>query len=397
MVLLEFKDLEFIDEKERVKILFLRHFYFYIDKVTLLKIGPLKVHKHALEFDSSEKRALKFYELLDYGLNNLKNKITGKPTVYLHKGCGIPLIGNGSFGIVDRGSNLIEIKPVCGCNISCIYCSVDQDKRGVDFVIEKDYLVQELRKVVAIKKNEVEIHIGCHGEPLLYAPLSELIASVREIPNVVRVSMDTNATLITKDVADSLINSGMTRFNISINASSDENAVKIAGGPYSLKHVMNIAEYISKKNVSLTIAPVWLKGINDSDIEELVKFGKRIGADIGIQNFLGYQFGKNPVKEVPMEDFIENLKALEKKYDVKLVLKASDFSIKDDVLYPKVFDKGEVVEATLVCVGRFPGEKIGVAKDRTISVFECNKAIGSRVKIKLTRSKHNIYSGSLVR
>lgn len=394
MATLNFKDLGFIDEPDRVKVLFLRHFYFYVDKADLSRIGPLKVFRNSLEFDASEKRTLKFYDFLETGLNNLTNKITAKKTIYVHKGSGIPLIGNGSFGIVDRGTNLIEIKPICGCNLSCIYCSVDEDKRSVDFLIEKDYLVDELKKVVSIKKNDVEIHIGCNGEPLLYAPLIELVSDIKKIPGVARISMDTNATLLTPQIVDELINAGMTRFNLSINAFDDSLAKKIAGGKgFSVKHAKEIAGYITKKDAKVTLAPVWLGGVNDEDIEKIIEFGKTINADIGIQNFLKYQFGKNPVKEVPMEKFYERLNELEKQHNVKLILSAEDFGIKHDNSPKKVFRKGDVIDGSIVCYGRLSDEKIAVANGRTISVFGCSKSIGSKVKIRITKEKHNINSG----
>lgn len=397
MAVLHFKDLEFIETPDKVKVLFLRHFYFDIERKDLERIGSVKVFKNSLEFDATDKRAAKFYDFLEKGLNNLTNKITGKKTVYIYKGSGIPLIGNGSFGIVDRKTSLIEIKPICGCNLSCIYCSVDEDRRSVDFLIEKDYLIDELKKVVSIKKNEVEIHIGCNGEPLLYAPLIELVADIKMMPKVSRISIDTNTTLLSKDIADSLIDAGMTRFNLSINAFDEKLAKEISGGKgFSVKHAKEIAEHIRNRGVSVTIAPVLMNGINDDEIVKIIEFAKNIGADVGIQNFLKYQFGKNPIKEVPMSEFYKKLELLEKKHNVKLVLSAKDFGITPDTHLKKTFRKDEIVEAIIVCDGRLSNEKIAKALDRTISVFNCNKRIGSKIKIRINREKHNIYAGVCV-
>lgn len=396
MAKLEFNDLEFSDDKESVKVIFLKYFYFNIEKSELLKIGGFKFDTHSIEFDASDKRSSKFYELIDRGISELKSIVTGKKTIFVHKGAGIPLIGNNSFGIVDRGSSLIEIKPVCGCNLSCIYCSVDEDKRSVDFIVDKDYLIDELKKVVTVKKHDVEIHIGCNGEPLLYSNLILLITEIKTIPNVKRISMDTNGTLLTEKIIDELIDAGLTRFNLSLNSLDSDLAKKIAGGGFSVNHAKKIAKYIKNKRVDLTLAPVWMQGVNDNDIEEIIKLGKEINAELGIQNYLYYQFGKNPVKEIEMETFYEKLKALEEKYGIKLILKASDFHIKNDESYPKIFEKGDIVDAVLVCQGRLSNEKIAVAKDRTISVYDCDKKIGQKVRLKINRSKHNIYSAVCV-
>ena len=397
MTTLEFNDLSFKEEKGFVKVIFLKHFSFEIKNEELKKIGNFKIGEKFIEFDASEKRSSKFYELIDRGISDLKNIVTGKKTVYLFRGCGIPLIGNGSFGIVDRGSNLIEIKPICGCNLDCIYCSVDEKKRSVDFLIDDEYLVEELKKVLSIKKSkDIEIHIGCNGEPLLYAKLIPLVKSISEINGVTRISMDTNGTLLTENKIDELIDAGMTRFNLSLNAIDDSLAKKIAGGGFSVNHAKKIAKYIISKKANLTIAPVWMQGVNDEEMEKIILFGKEIGATLGIQNFLSYQFGKNPVKEYSMEEFYAKLSSFEKKYDVHLILKASDFGIHSDNTLSKPFDKDDIVKSVIVSYGRLPNEMIAVSKDRCISIYDTNKKIGSQVKIKITKSKHNIFSGLIV-
>ena len=397
MVKLEFNDLRFEKEKTSVKAIFLKHFYFEISDSDLSKIGPYKIGSNFIDFDASEKRSAKFYELIDRGLSNLKSIVTKKKTVYLFSGCQIPLFGNNSFGVVDRGSNLIEIKPICGCNLDCIYCSVDEKRRSVDFLVDKDYMVDELKKVVEIKKSEdIEVHIGCNGEPLLYSKLIELVKDISMIPKVKRISMDTNGTLLNEKIVDELIEAGMTRFNLSVNSLDQDRAKEIAGGGFSVNHAKKIAKYIISKGVKLTIAPVWMQGVNDDDMEEIIKFGKEIGADLGIQNFLSYQFGKNPVKEYSMEEFYAKLSSLEKKYEVHLILSAKDFGIVSDETMKKVFDKDQIVDATIVSYGRLPGEMIAVSKNNCISVYDSNKKIGSRVKVKITKNKHNIYSGAVV-
>ena len=37
----------------------------------------------------------------------------------------IPLVGSLYFGIIDRGTSLLQVRPSCGCNLNCPFCSVD--------------------------------------------------------------------------------------------------------------------------------------------------------------------------------------------------------------------------------------------------------------------------------
>jgi uncharacterized protein len=391
-----FEDLRFEKEENKIKVVFLKMFYFYLEKEDLEAISEYKITKNSIEFTSiKEKRANQlFNQLLEKGFNNLKNSINENKTVYIHKNSGIPLIGNVAFGIVDRGSNLIEVKPITSCNLSCVYCSVDEAKRPVDFVVEADYLLEELNKVINFKDiDNIEAHIGTQGEPLLYSQLIELIEGIKSIKQVKTISMDTNGTMLSKKGVDELVNAGLTRFNLSINAMDDKLSKKIAEGPYDIKKIKEICQYIVKK-ADIIITPVLLPGLNDEEMPKIIKFSKEIKAKIGIQNFLNYKGGRNPVKQLDWEKFYDKLKEYEKEFDVKLIFNQDDFKIIKAKELPKPFKKGDVVKANIIMPGRLYNEKIAVLEDRTISVF--NSKQEGKVKLKIVRSKHNIFVGEVL-
>src|SRR3989338_7939888 len=165
MAELTFKDLSFEKEKDKVKVNFLKIFYAYIGNKSLEKIAPFEVNKNSITFkNASENNARRKFEfLLANTFKNLKNRLNNKSAYYVHQSSGIPLLGTNYFGLVDRGSNVIEVKPITSCNISCVFCSVDEgpkSRRKVDFVVEKDYLVDEFRKIVEFKwkaKSQMEV------------------------------------------------------------------------------------------------------------------------------------------------------------------------------------------------------------------------------------------------
>ncbi|MEE9525554.1 MAG: radical SAM protein [Candidatus Woesearchaeota archaeon] len=395
MATLTFKDLSFEEKQDKIKVNLLRIFSVEIKKSDLETIGKFKITKNSIEFQATEAKAnKKFNFILSEAFKSLKNKITKQPTIYIHQNSGIPLIGHNAFGLIDRNTSIIEVRVQTGCNINCIYCSVSQDKRPVDFVVEKDYLVQEFRKLLDHKKiNQIEAHIGTQGEPLLYQPLAELIKDLSAMPEVSTIALDTNGTLLTKSKVDELINAGLTRFCFSINALDKKLAKKIANKEYNLDHILEILDYISKKDVQLILTPVWVPGINDSEIPKIIKLSKKLNSDIGIQNFLNYKFGRNPAKQMPWEEFIEKMKNLEKQHNAHLLLNfKKDFNIRQTTPLKKPFKKGDIVKAKLVSLGRLYNEKLAVAKDRVISVYNSTAPINSQIKLKITRSKHNIFS-----
>ncbi|MBW2989607.1 radical SAM protein [Candidatus Woesearchaeota archaeon] len=396
MARISFDDLSFENEDGKVKVSFLRIFRFYIPEEKLKHIADFSLDDKSITFKgiSKEKAERKLYLLLEKGFKELRNSINGKRTIYVHKNSGIPLIGNVSFGIIDRNTNVIEIKPITGCSLRCIYCSVDEDKRPVDFVVEKDYLIGELKGLIRFKKaGSIEAHIASQGEPMLYSPLSDLIRDISGIKAVSTISIDTNGVLLTKKKVDELVDAGLTRFNFSLNALDEKISMKIAGTAYSAKKAKEICSYISKKDVSLIITPVLVPGVNETEIPKIIEFAVEIGADIGIQNFLNYRMGRNPVKQISFDRFYEMLRGWQGRFDVKLIKSPKDFMIVKTKPLPKPFRKGDIIEADIVCPGRVKGEMIAVAEGRSISIPGCRKNKG-KVRLKITRSKHNIFIGA---
>ena len=299
---------------------------------------------------------------------------------------------------------MIEIKPVTSCNLGCIYCSVDEgpkSRRKVDFVVEKDYIIEEFRKIVEYKAiGNIDAHINAQGEPLLYDDMPGLVEDIAKMRQIKVISIDTNGILLTKQLVDRLADAGLTRINLSLNALDPKIADLMAGFPYNLKRVMEIAAYIPKTKIDLLIAPVWLPGYNDNEIVKLAKFAKDIGAGrhcppIGIQNFLPYKFGRNPVKEVSIDMFYKKLREMEKEHNIRLIYDKEDFGIVEAKELPKPFKKGQIIEAEIAFPGRLKNEMLAVAKNRLISVPNCDKESGF-IRVKIRRTKHNIFLGELL-
>lgn len=390
----EYEDLRFEEDKKKnkVEITFLNLFGFELDLDKLKKIGYTRCKSNKICFEINPGKKWRF--LLEDGFKELRNKLNNKKTIYIHQGSGIPLIGHVAFGIIDRNTNLIEIKPITTCNLDCIYCSVDAGKRPIEFVVEKDYLIKELRKLIRFKEcQDVEIHIGAQGEPLMYKDLALLIKDAAAIPEVKRISIDTNGTLLTKRKVDELLEAGLTRFNVSINAFEAETAKKIANAPYNIEQIKRICKYTASKGKNLLLAPVWIPGMNDKEIEKIVEFGKKLDVLIGIQNFLNYKYGKNPVKEIEMEEFYNKLEKLEEKYDWKLIHSAEDFGIMKTKKLLCPFKKNEIIRAKIICDGRLKGEKITSAKNRVISLPNYYDTGKKEHEIIITKIKHNIILG----
>lgn len=393
----EFEDLEFEDCGDIIKASFLKNFQFEIEKKSMKRIGELGIGKKSISFHGGKSARGKFNILLDNGLNSLASKITGKKAIYIHRYSGIPLIGSNAFGIIDRNTSIIEVKPVTGCNQNCLFCSVDEglsSKKVMEFIVEKDYLKQEFEKIAKFKGCPVEAYINSHGEPTTYGPLPELITDLKSVENVSGVLMNSNGSLLDEEYIDRLAKAGLKRLNLSLNAIDPKKAKMLSGwGKYDLEKIKETARYASTR-FQVLIAPVWVPGLNDSEIPGIIRFSQEIGARIGVQNYLYYRNGRNPVKPDTWERFYQKLAELEKEFKINLTkmdLK-DEFKIIQTKKLPKPFRKNQTIEAEIACPGRYPHESIAVKDERNITIINCPKKNG-KARIKIIRSKHNIFSG----
>jgi len=407
---LEFQELDFKPyDKDKIRVNFHNRFYFDLDTSKIASIAPFEINENKIIFRNISENTAKrrFSELISSSIStDLRHSINKKRTIYIHSNSSIPLIGTPYFGIIDRNSNVLEIRPNTGCNFNCIYCSVDEgfiSKRLTDYFVEKDYMVSELKKIVEFKECKIDIHIGSQGEPTLYPDMIELIRGIREIPNIRHISMVTNGSLLTKEYVDQLAESGLSRINLSLNTLDFKMAQTLAGINFDIKRVVEIAKYIPTTNMDLIIAPLWVPGYND-DFLELVRFAKniaagKIGPAIGIQNFMTYKRGRNPVSDASTEEFNKKMRDIEQKEGIKLIYDVRAKHETQCKSLPKPFKRGEIVKAELKMPGRFRNEVIGVSKDRCVSIIGCNLShikLGSIVKARVIRTKHNIFTAKYI-
>jgi hypothetical protein len=339
--------------------------------------------------------------------NRLMNAYTGRPIVYIHGGTEVPLLGYNAFGLIDRGTNLVQVRGATGCNLSCVFCSVDEGPysrtRKLDYVVDVDYLLEWFNNVARIKGRGLEAHLDGQGEPLLYPFRVELVQALREHPHVSVVSMQSNGVLLTDKLVEELAEAGLDRVNLSIHSLDPEKAKMLMGmRGYDLEHVLDMAEALVNAGIDVLIAPVIIFGINDDEAEAFVEFARKIGAGkrwpaIGFQNYVPYKFGRNPTiaQVVPFREFYEWLRGLEEKTGMKpLVLKPSHFGMEKREFIPLSFRPGEVVKAEVVLPGRIKGEMLAKARNRLIEVINTEAEVGDRIRVKIVRTRHGIYIGT---
>jgi uncharacterized Fe-S cluster-containing radical SAM superfamily enzyme len=326
-----------------------------------------------------------------------------KTVVKIPKDADLPLIGLVQVGIIDRGTNLLQVRATTVCNLNCIFCSTDAGPfskyHTTDYTVDLPYLVEWIKEMVKFKGG-AHVFLDSVGEVLTYPSFLDLVSEVSQLKGVESVAIETNGTLLKEEIIDELEELNLSRINLSLHALDDKLNKFLTGcQEYDTSRILEIIKYITKSKIDLTLTPVWVPGLNDGEIPKLIDFAKGIKNRkypvLGIQKYEVHRFGRKPkgVKAVTWYKFYKKLEELEKVHGIKLILTPADFEIKKAKMLPLAFKVGETATVEVKAKGWMPNEMIGTAKNRCITLVDCKAPLGKILRAKILRNKHNIYIG----
>lgn len=334
------------------------------------------------------------------------NRITDRPLIHITEDTGPPLLGHTAFGIRTYGTNLIEVRPLTGCQLRCPHCYVAEgprsETRKTDYIIDDlNYLLNTVDWVAEhLGRKRLEAHLSAQGEVLLHPQIAEIVMGLNEIQGIETVSMQTNGVNLSEALLTDLENAGLDRFNLSLNSLNPERAIRMAGTrKYNLEHVIQMIQWIVDSAIDLLLAPVLVPGINEEDIPQIVQFARAINVgnrypSLGIQKYLTYRLGRRIRNLTPWswEKFQRHLGSLERRTGYKpLLLTPKNFGIHPRRFLPVPFRVHEKTTACITHPGRVNGELIATARNRAIQVINAQVPIGTNVRVQLTRTRGNIF------
>jgi len=306
----------------------------------------------------------------------------------------IPLIGHIAFGIIDRGTSLLQIRPTTLCNLNCQFCSTDSGTKSkshiTQYIVDSNYLIEETKKII---KEKTHINIDSVGEPLTHPEITKIIKELNT-PNTYFISMQSNGTLLTKELIKQLEQAGLNRINLSIHTLEESQAKQLSNTPsYNIKKIKEILKEISKSKIELLLAPVLIPKTNEDQIEKLILLAKELNAKIAIQKYERHKYGRKikGIKEQSYYHFYKKLKELEKKHNIKLIYNPKDLEIQPSKRIEKPIEIGEKINTIILEEGWFKDQKITSHKNRTVTITNCQKNKGDKINIKITQNKNNIY------
>ncbi len=403
---LHFQDITFVKYENYIKLYLYKYLSAKIPIDEFIKLGKkfdvtyYNVENGDIVFiGNANEEALKerFLFLLEKYLP-FKNEINARDAYFISEPLGIPLFGILGFGIVDRGTNIIEIRPLTSCPFDCIHCSLAEgksNKRKRDFFVEVEYMVKYVNQFIEPKENKIIAFINPQGETLMYDKLKDLIYGLKQNPKIRKVMIATRLPFWTKEYFDELINAGLDQVQLSLDTLDEKKYHWWLGYKYNINRILKFIDYYHDK-VEIMLTPVWIPNVNDEDMFKLLELAKKYRLGFGIQKYLRHKFGKK-LKEASWKEFDEFLKRLYEKVNYTGTHMFENF-IKD--YKPKeVFKINEILEVELKLPGRLMNELIGVARGRALTVVNKKKKpikLPTREKVKIVRLNDNIAMGVLL-
>jgi|TARA_B110000438_G_scaffold285591_1_gene315860 MoaA/NifB/PqqE/SkfB family radical SAM enzyme len=192
------------------------------------------------------------------------------------------------------------------CNFTCPMCtwnaeSTDGNSNDTwfDFEVFKEVIDD------AVPKGLKSIRMNYINEPLLNRDIFKFISYARQA-GILDIYFSTNGSLLTDDIIKKIINSGLLRLQVSLDAHTQETYEKIrTGGNFKdvIKKVLRFLEIrneVSSKLPTLRVNFVKTK-INKHETDDFIKFWEGKADSIGVQDLVGVMDGYGKKSEEELE------------------------------------------------------------------------------------------------
>ena len=202
-----------------------------------------------------------------------------------------------------REINYLRLSVTDNCNLRCIYCMPEDSKNESDnnnLTINEYYRTVEILAKLGIRKVRIT-----GGEPLTRKGIDELIGKINTIPEIKEIAITTNGILL-DTYLDNFIKDGVTSLNISIDSVNKENFNKITRGG-DLCRVTESLRKARDNGIKIKLNTVIIKGSNDHEISDLVKFAIENNVDIRFIELMPIGCARN-LKGMKSQEIIEFLK-----------------------------------------------------------------------------------------
>ncbi|NOX14811.1 MAG: GTP 3',8-cyclase MoaA [Epsilonproteobacteria bacterium] len=198
-----------------------------------------------------------------------------------------------------RKVSYLRISVTERCNFRCQYCMPDKPFSWVpkENLLSFEDLFLFIKAGIDEGINKIRI---TGGEPLLRADLDKFIKMISDYRADLDLALTTNAYLL-KPIAKKLKDAGLKRLNVSLDTLKPAIAQKIAQKDI-LKKVLEGIEEALRVGLKVKLNSVPLKGINDSEIIDLLEFAKSKNMNIRYIEYMENKFAKDKLQGLSAQE-----------------------------------------------------------------------------------------------
>ena len=176
-----------------------------------------------------------------------------------------------------RTTDYLRISLTDKCNLRCTYCMPEEGIRGLKheeiLSLEETAFLAGIFNSLGIRRIRLT-----GGEPLVRKNAVWLVNKLSNSCDLDELCMTTNAALL-RENAKALKAAGLDSLNVSLDTLSEKTFKEITGQE-GLPEVLQGIEEAKKQGFKVKLNCVLLKGVNDTEVEELVRFADRNMVDI---------------------------------------------------------------------------------------------------------------------
>ncbi|XPV68075.1 MAG: GTP 3',8-cyclase MoaA [Halarcobacter sp.] len=192
------------------------------------------------------------------------------------------------------------------CNFRCQYC---MPEKPFSWVPKEELLTyEELFEFVKVCIDEgIKKVRVTGGEPLLREGLDNFIRMISSYKDDIDLALTTNGYLL-PSCAQKLKDAGLKRINVSLDSLKPEVAQKVAQKDV-LKQVLKGIEEASRVGLKIKINCVPIKGVNDTELIEILEFCKEKGFPIRFIELMENTHASNMAKGLDSQEIQKVIKS----------------------------------------------------------------------------------------
>ena len=191
------------------------------------------------------------------------------------------------FDSAQRNIHYLRLSVTDLCNLRCRYCMPD----GVEKLEREAVLTYEefLRLAALFARCGVDTVRVTGGEPLVRKGVDQLVAGLKSIPGIRKVTMTTNGILLAQQLP-ALLAAGLDSVNISLDTLHPETFRRITGKD-ELAAVQNGIRAALASGIPVKLNCVPQPGVNEGELESLAAFAQEHPLQVRFIEMMPIGFG----------------------------------------------------------------------------------------------------------